>query len=322
MSSFALAGMLAAIAIFGMTYYTMDVFFGQSASYRNRLKIRLKGLEAKHSISIEKKAIYSDIKAFNEILEKQAPVRKLSRSLRQAGIKMSPASFILVSLLIPAVLYGILSIQEIPVIFVFLFPAISLFAVPVVFLRFMRTRYLDQFGLQFPKALQTIRGCLTAGLGLSTAFERVVQDAPYPVNLEFSYLMQQTSMGMSMVDAIGEMKKSIGTLDIQTFAVALTVQQESGGNLVELVRNLEDTINARVTIRKELKVLTAQARMSALILAMLPFMITMVIQLLNPTYLSALYTTEDGQMILGVTIFLWLFGMLALRMITNIRIAT
>ena len=134
--------------------------------------------------------------------------------------------------------------------------------------------------------------------------------------------MQQTSMGMSMVDAIGEMKKSIGTLDIQTFAVALTVQQESGGNLVELVRNLEDTINARVTIRKELKVLTAQARMSALILAMLPFMITMVIQLLNPTYLSALYTTEDGQMILGVTIFLWLFGMLALRMITNIRIAT
>src|SRR3989338_6556724 len=134
--------------------------------------------------------------------------------------------------------------------------------------------------------------------------------------------MQQTSMGMSMVDAIGEMKKSIGTLDIQTFAVALTVQQESGGNLVELVRNLEHTINARVTIRKELKVLTAQARMSALILAMLPFMITMVIQLLNPTYLSALYTTEDGQMILGVTIFLWLFGMLALRMITNIRIAT
>ncbi len=304
----------------GLSYLLLDQLIGVSASQRKQFRTRVAELESAPGISIERVRRFSHIGFIDRFLHSKQWVYKLDLLLEIAGWKISANVFILLALLGVGILYYYLILQKMHPFFAVIVASAALVTAPAAILKYKRMKYIDLFTSHFPKALQVIRGALAAGHGLPISFERAAQDAPFPVNVEFKRMMKQMQLGRSLTGALLDFKKRIPTSDIEMFVVAITVQQESGGNLVELVRNLEDTINTRVLMRRELRVLTAQARLSGWIIFMTPIFLAIALQFINPAYLALLFDTRSGRQLLIFTIVWQMIGLVAIRKIVNIRI--
>lgn len=309
-----------AICCLGVFYIVLDIIFGQASREKRIINKRLASLTSEGNVEIEKKGYFSDIKKLNELFSKQALMIKLNQSIEMSGLRISTSLFLFTCLFASVAIglvfvsYGFERLPSMGLSFAFIF--LSAF----LYLRIARIRYIAAFTKNFPKAIQVMKGALGAGLGLQSSIERAALDSPYPVNVEFTHVIRELQLGKNFGEAISSLSKRIGTADMITFAVGVTVQQQAGGNLVELMRNLEETINARVLMRKELNSLTAQAKLSGIIIGFLPFILTAAIKIINPSYIDILFTSSSGQQLLGMTLFLQFVGFIVIKKMTNVRI--
>lgn len=319
-----LLSLMFALSLFGVSYVVLDALTGQSAMNRNQFQQRLSEIalsSAGKENSLEKRYFYSDIKTLEKILRKQALIKKLSIMLELTGWGISVSSFVLASLLGVSVIFYFMIINEMPTYLALTVSGGALYLVPSFILKVNYYRYVDKFSNQFPKALQVIRGAIQAGLGLNTSLERVALDCPVPLNKEFRRVLDQMTLGKGFIEALASLRDRIRTTDTQTFYVALSVQQESGGNLAELLANLEETISTRVVLRKELRALTAQGRASGFIIALLPIAVFVLIRMANPTYMEV-FESDLGKKLLIMAGVLQAVGFIWIQKIVSIRIKT
>lgn len=314
---------LAGLAIFGFSYIMLDQLAGEGAQSRRRLQVRTQSLRGTPlNQSIEKIYRLSEISALNRFLKKQRAADTLNRWIEMSGWKISAGFFILISLLAGAVLYCVLMLSGLPALFAAAGAGAAAVFGPFALLSYKRNRYLNQFNEHFPKSLQIIRAALSAGLGLSMSFERVAKDSPYPVNIEFSKMMDEMALGKNFFDSLNLLKKRVPLISVKTFVIAISVQKESGGNLVELIRNLEETIYAAGSLKKEMRVLSTQARVSGWIIAALPLMLVVAIKTINPGYFGILTETETGRKLVFITLVLQVLGFLTIKKVVTFKIVT
>lgn len=317
-----LIGLLSAIACTASIFYFLDYVVGESAFARVRLDHRFEDIQlSSNDTSIEKKSLLSDIRSLNNLLSQQKFFRKVNDLFEMSGFKTSLSAFCLLSILGSALVFLSLQMKGVDGLISLGISLFTLAVFPILMIRHKRKKYMDRFSINFPKALQVIRGALTAGLGLGTALDRAAKDSPFPVNVEFDHLMREMSVGRSLIEALIRLHERIPTTDMKTFVVGISVQQESGGNLVELVRNLEDTVQAKVLMRKELRALTAQARVSGWIITLMPPILSVLIKVLNPDYFALLFDTEAGQRLLLNTIILQIIGFIVIKRMVTIKFA-
>ena len=313
-------GCLYSVAFFGFSFFLLDNIAGLSAFERNQFRNRLREIRPQSPITVEKINRYSEIKALDEILHKQEFSRKLNRLIEIAGWRLSISIFILVSLFATALIYFFLRWHHVNQLVAFASGGAVMVVVPALTLKFKYDQYIKKFSTHFPKALQTIQGGLSAGLSFAMAFERVAKDCPYPVNVEFTHLLDELSLGKSFMDAVIGLQRRVPTLDVRTFVIAVNVQQEAGGNLVELMANLGDTITARTLLRQEFHALTAQARLSGWIIGLLPLFLAGIIKVINPAYYSILVNTESGKHLLMITLALEVIGIICIKKIVTFKV--
>lgn len=315
--------LLLSVSFGGLSYAALDYFAGGAAVRRDRFESRLGALKSSFIVTnIEKKSLYSEINTLNDFLKQRDYAKKLQRALRIAGWKFTPGLFILSFTFFSFISAYILILKGMDPLLSFVASLVIAVGLSTIYLRFRYYQYLVKFGAHFPKALQLIRGTLSVGLGLGASLERAAKDCPYPVGVEFQEIVDAMGLGESMVQALTTLRKKIPLLDVQIFTVAISVQQETGGNLVELIRNLEGTIMARVMLRKELNALSAQARLSGLIIWVLPFVLFAAISVINPSYTKVLLENEYGHFGTAVCAVLQVIGFFWIRKISNIRIAS
>lgn len=317
------AALLAGIAIFGFSYCLLDQLAGESAQSRRLMRSRAHALKGPLSApAIEKAYRLSEIEAFNRFLKKQRTAPAINRALEMAGWKISAGFFILISLMAAALLYCFLMLTGLSFWCAAALSGAAAVFGPAALLSFKRRQYLDQFTEHFPKALQIIRAALSAGLGLSVSFERVAKDSPYPVNLEFSKMMDEMALGKNFSECLLDLKNRVPLNAVKTFVVAISVQRESGGNLAELIRNLEETLYAAGTLRKEMRVLCTQARLSGWIIGALPIFLAVAIKIINPRYYGVLTETEGGRQLVLATVVLQVLGFLTIKKFVTFKIVT
>jgi tight adherence protein B len=317
-----IAGMCIGVAFFGLNYFLLDTFTGRKASERKLFQKRVDQLlpRASLAVNIEKINKYSDIKALNKLLREQEFSQSMKRLMEMAGWKISLGAYILITLF-PAILATLfLTSKGMPFAIALLLSVAVFIVMAFMVLKFRAAKYIDKFTNQFPNALHVMRGALSAGIGLGNTFERVSIDCTYPVNREFAYLAEQMKLGQTFVETLLKLQKRIPSSDVRTFCIAVMVQQETGGNLTELIKNLEETIIARILLRRELKALTAQTRFSGYVVALLPVVISFIIKLTNPEYYSLLTATETGKIILMMAVGLEVVGFICVSYISNIKI--
>jgi tight adherence protein B len=187
-------------------------------------------------------------------------------------------------------------------------------AVPTLRLIAARSRRSRQISEQLPAALDMMARSLRAGHSLTSAFKLVAGEMPSPINLEFARAYEEQNLGVSFYRAVQQMVSRVpNNNDLQIFAVSVIVQKETGGNLVEMLEKLADTIRARYQFFGKLAALTAEGEMSGYVLGALPIATALFLMFVNLDYISALVTKPMGRIILGYTVISWVVGLVWLR---------
>ncbi|MES1172067.1 MAG: type II secretion system F family protein, partial [Bacteroidota bacterium] len=191
---------------------------------------------------------------------------------------------------------------------------------PFAYVNFIRKRRSRKLSEQLPDALDMMARSLRAGHALPSSFKLVSTEMPSPINIEFARAFEEQNLGMPFERAVAQMtKRAPDNRDLKIFAVSVIVQKETGGNLVEIVEKIAETIRARYRFYGKLSTLTAEGRMSSYILAALPILSGIFLAFSNPTYSSLLVTDPLGHLALGYAGATWIVGLLWMRRMTKVE---
>ena len=176
------------------------------------------------------------------------------------------------------------------------------------------------FVAAFPDALDTIVRSVRSGYPLNAAVKMVAENMPAPVSTEFKQVVDETSYGSSLIDALKRMSQRIEEPDIRFFVVVLAVQQEVGGNLAEVLSNLASIIRKRKNLYLKIKALSSEGRATAWVLGLLPLFEFGLIYYMAPHHFEPLFTTTAGNMVLAGAVGMVLLGVFIVRQLVNIEV--
>ncbi|HTQ69981.1 MAG TPA: type II secretion system F family protein [Acidocella sp.] len=172
---------------------------------------------------------------------------------------------------------------------------------------------------QFPDALNTIVRCVRVGIPMGEALRTVSVDALEPTKREFTILADKVSIGIPLDVGLRELAERIKLTEYQFFATAITLQSRSGGGITQTLETLAEVIRKRVALKSRGYALTAEARMSSMVLTVLPFFAGGALYGLQPAYMKVLFTTSGGEAVLGAAVLLMGAGMGVIQfMISNV----
>lgn len=178
----------------------------------------------------------------------------------------------------------------------------------------------NKFIDQFPDALDTIVRSVRSGFPLSVALTMLAENAEDPVRAEFRQVTDEIALGRTLAQALNRLAVRINEPDIRFFVVVLTVQQETGGNLAEIIGNLSSIIRKRKQIRHKIRAMTAEGRATGLVLGALPVLVFLVLYFLQPGYLDPFFHDPLGQQLFGGAIALVLSCYVVIKQMINVDI--
>ena len=296
-----------------------------SDAKRARLQKRLEDalLHSSHTEDVEiilaRNELMSEIPMVNRFLVNLQGALHLKRMLDQADLHITPSKLVMFS-----VMAGMLAAMAAGVVtqsFVIMIVAGILTAtLPFVYVLFTRKKRLNKFLELLPDALDLVSRALSAGHAFSESLHMVATEMPDPIAGEFQKAYEEQNLGLSLKLALENLTQRIPLLDLKMCVTAIMIQRETGGNLAEILEKVAYTIRERFRIMGDLKTLTTSSRMSAWLLCGLPIAVSLVITIMNPEYMSVLWTDPRGHLLIAVALFMQLTGMLIVRKILNIKI--
>jgi tight adherence protein B len=192
---------------------------------------------------------------------------------------------------------------------------------PTLWLLAARSRRARRLSEQLPEALEMMSRSLRAGHALSAAFELVAHEMPEPVCVEFARAFEEQRLGLSFDEAVLRIAaRTPSNGDVKIFAISAVIQRETGGNLAEILDKIAATIRDRYRFQGKLRALTAEGRASALVVGALPFLMFLILSILNPKYMGQLVSDPLGNAILLVGAGCWIVGQLAMYRLTKLEI--
>jgi tight adherence protein B len=196
----------------------------------------------------------------------------------------------------------------------------SLCVLPLLYVRRARGQRLLKFEGQLPDALDMMGRALRAGHAFPTALKMVGEEMSAPLCDEFKLAFDEVNFGISMQDALVSLSARVPLTDLRFFVIAVVIQRETGGNLAELLANISGIMRDRIKLFAQVRVLSAEGKLSAWILSLLPFGAAAMIQLTNPAFLEVLYIDPTGRMMIAGALFMMFLGIMVMRNIINIKV--
>lgn len=279
----------------------------------------LRGIERADIPDVLKKELLSDVPVLHRVLSRLDVAQRLDARLRQAGMDMKVGVFALLSSALFALGTLAGALLHCPPLLATLAGAVLALA-PHAVVGLRRARRMKAFSSQFPDALEMFARSLRAGHSFTGAIQLVAQEMPYPTGAEFRQVFDEQNLGVPLRDALTGMTRRVESLDARFFVTAILIQRETGGNLAEIIDKIAHVIRERFRIQGQLKVFTAQARMTGLILAFLPLGVGLMIGLLNPDYVKPLWAERAGRFMVSLAVAMQVTGALVIRKIVRIKI--
>ena len=245
--------------------------------------------------------------------------RDIAHLLEQADLSWSVGTYVLVTAGVAAAL-GITGMVLIPMPRVPLAMAAAGAFLPYAYVRKRRQRRVAAFEKHFPEAIDLLGRSIRAGHALNSGLEVIAEELEDPVSTEFRQVFEEQKFGLPLRDSLMSMADRIPLVDTRIFVTAVLIQRESGGSLAEILDNIAYTIRERFKIRRQLKVYTAQGRMTGYLLAVLPIVMAVILYTVSPEYMSVLFEETMGRFALGLAGVLQILGYLSIRKIIDIDI--
>jgi tight adherence protein B len=198
-------------------------------------------------------------------------------------------------------------------------PGLALGAGPYIFLRQKRKRRFRHVAEQLPQAIDLMSGGLRAGLGVAAAIEAVADEVDDPLRSEFRRTVVEQSFGLPFRDAMLNLRSRLPVPDLQFLVAAVLVQKETGGNLAQILDKTAYVIRERVRVEGEMRIRTAQGRLTGWILCAFPFVVFFGMNILHPGYGRVLFEDPVGQTMVTVAGVMMVIGIFVIRRIVNVR---
>jgi tight adherence protein B len=191
---------------------------------------------------------------------------------------------------------------------------------PTLALRVALKRRAEKLREQLPDVLTIMASSLRAGHSFLQALDTVAKEIAQPAATEFQRVVAEVRLGRSAEDALEALAERVGSADFKWAVLAVNIQREVGGNLAEILDNVSDTLRERAMMRRQIRVLTSEGRLSAIVLGLMPFAIGLYMFTTNPQYIGLLFTTKVGMVMLCGAGVMLLAGILWMRKIVNIDV--
>jgi tight adherence protein B len=274
---------------------------GAQETVRKRMsavhKAEKRGGEVNQSLMLVRDEMMSSVPWVHRLMLQWSWSSKLQDYLVQSGMNVKPAKLILISAVGGLGSYLVASYflshvyATVPI-------GMAVAGLPFAVVAFNRRRRLNKFEEHFPEALDLLGRAVRAGHAFTTGLEMISKECPEPLAGEFRTTFEEQNFGLPLRDALLNMAERVPSIDVRFFVTALLIQKETGGNLAEILDGLSRVIRDRFRIYREVRVRTAQGRLTAGILIALPIFMMLVLSVLNPHYMGVLFTDPKGPIVL------------------------
>lgn len=309
----------AAFAVEGL-YLVWNTYGGPEAQrIIRRLRAVSAGEHGTHATPLMKQRVLAELPALDRLLMNIPRVHRLDRMLIQSGSSMTVGNFLAMSGL--CALIGLM----LPILFrlgfwLALASALVLGILPTLRLLQLRRARIRKFEAQLPDTLDLIARAMRAGHSFPSGLEMVAEETAEPTAGEFRTTFDEINFGISTQEALLNLAARMPSTDLGYFVIAVLIQHETGGNLAELLDNLARLIRQRFHLLLKVRALSAEGRISAWILSVMPFVMAGLIFLINPEFMAILWTDPAGLKLVAGGLFLMLTGIFWMWRIINIRV--
>ena len=312
---------IAVILLLEGVYLMWRAYRGPAAT---KVALRLKALSAAADSSAQsallRQRMLSELPPLERLLLRLPRAHQLDRWILQANLNWSVAFLLLGSTALGAA--GLLATtallhQPLPISAVV---AAAAACAPLLYVRRRRARRLVKLEQQLPDALDLMVRALRAGHAFGAGLQMIGEEMAEPIASEFRFVHDEVNFGVSLEQALTNLSVRIPVTDLRYFVVAVLIQRDSGGNLTEVLANLSRLIRERLKLLRHVRVLSAEGRMSAWLLSLMPFAIGLLMTVFNPDFMAPLWHDPIGISIVRGMLLSMGCGVLMLRKIIRIRI--
>ena len=308
--------------------FVIGTLLDQRSARARLIRERLAAEQAqpgRETFALLRDEMFSRIPAFDTLLRRSERVSKLQFLLEQAGISMRAGNLLVLCLVSSATVavVGYILAQPLPpqetVLFTVTGAGLGLI-VPYSYVTWRRTRRFQKFEAMFPEAIDTLARAVRAGHAFTLALEIVCNELGEPAASEFRKLYEEQKYGMPVRDALLNLSERMPLVDVKFFVTAVMLQRETGGNLAEILDNLSYMIRERFKILRQVRVYTAQGRLTMMLLMGLPPTIIVTMLIMNPSFIRPLFADPIGHVLLAAGITLQTVGYFVIRKIIQIQV--
>ena len=311
---------LATVTVGGVLYAVLDpLLSGDSAADKRKAALATRSttqvVGRGNDAARRKKQVADSLKEI-DARAKSAKITFESK-MAQAGLGWSKQTFVVISAIIGCVaalicyvLYGS------PLIAVGVAVSTGL-AMPRWYVSHLRKKRIKKFLLEFPAAIDVIVRGIKAGIPLGDCLRNISMEAAEPVRSEFRQIVEMQAMGLSLGESVERIVERVPTSEASFFSIVINIQAKAGGNLAEALGNLSAVLRDRKKMRGKIKAMSSEAKASAGIIGSLPFIVGSLVYLTSPAYISLLFTTSTGNMVLGCCAFWMACGIFIMKKMIN-----
>ena len=319
-----LIAIIVLLVVAGATFAVASLFDQRSAQARlikDRLANERKAPERapEDELALLRDEQLSEIPALDSLLRRSSRITDMQKMLAQAGMSLRAGNFLGFSALaaIAATLLGYYFSRRAEVALVALMVG---FVLPYAYVSVRRNKRFEKFEELFPEAIDTLARAVRAGHAFTTALEMITSEVAEPIAGEFRQLYEEQKFGMPVRDALMNLTDRVPLVDVKFFVTAVMLQRETGGNLAEILDNLSYVIRERFKIQRQVRVYTAQGRLTMALLMGMPPIIVAAMLLLNPSFIRPLFVDPIGHTLLVGGIVLQTIGYFVIRRIIRIQV--
>jgi tight adherence protein B len=318
-----LIAVLVFVVVTAAVFATMSLFDQRKAQarvLRDRLStVQQPSEQGLPDVALLRDEVMSRIPAFDTFLRRSERVSLLQKMLAQGNVDVRAGNFLMVCA-VSAVLFAVVAVVGGGNLLFGWAGGLVGFFLPYAYASHMRTKRFAKFEEKFPEAIDTLARAVRAGHAFTTALEMIANEVSEPVAGEFRQLYEEQKFGLPVRDALINLADRVPLVDVKFFVTAVMLQRETGGNLAEILDNLSYVIRERFKILRQVRVHTAQGRLTMVLLMALPPTIVLIMSIMNPGFIRPLFTDPIGHALIVGGITLQTLGYFFIRRIIRIQV--
>lgn len=313
------------LIIFLLALFVIELSLRAYRTFQNpdraevRKRLREVNVEEGEEVSLTKRRVMSEVPFLNRVLPLLPGASRMDLLVKQANLQYTLGFFCLSSLCLAVTVHLAISILTRNAAFA-VAAALLAGALPFFYVRMKKVQRMAIFEKQLPDGLGLIARALRAGHAFTSGMKLAADEFGDPLGTELQETLDEINFGVNVPEALKNLARRVDCPDLGFFVVSVILQRETGGNLSEIIENLAHLMRERFKFRGKVRTLSAEGRLSAVVLLLIPFVLFAILFLMNRSYVDALMSDPIGKSMIGAAAFMMTIGVIMIKRIIKVEV--